>query len=170
MSVLNKLFEIQKMGLSIEKDWKNPHFKNEYITLDKLVSVLQPICNDLWLLITHFTEHNELITAVVDVDDEKGKYISKFPLGDISNPQKVGSAISYWKRYNLCQIFNVTSDKDDDANQASEKIKPEFDLEAFNKFSLVRFEYSSYIDAIATIESKYSIQKNRKEKILKLYE
>jgi hypothetical protein len=40
-----------------------------------------------------------------------------------NDPQKLGSCISYAKRYNLAQIFNIITDRDDDANAASTPTK-----------------------------------------------
>jgi len=54
---------------------KGNELHNEYITLDNLVSVLQPICNELGLLITHKSvciEENirYVETIIFDLDDE----------------------------------------------------------------------------------------------------
>lgn len=172
MSVIKKLFEIQKMNLIIKKDWKNPHFKNEYITLDKIVSVLQPICNEMNLLITHRTDDNKVQTFVYDIDLENEerrhrKYLdSCFPLWDVSNPQKVWSAITYAKRYNLCQIFNIITDRDDDWHKASLK---EFTDEVFDKFKQTE-KFSNASDAIKAIETKYTLTSEQKDAIWFYYE
>lgn len=169
MSVLQKLFEIQKMNLSIKKDWINPHFRNEYITLDKLVSVLQPICNDIWLLIYHTTADWEVITTVRDISgDELDDVCSYFPLWDISNPQKVWSAITYAKRYNLCQIFNIITDRDDDANVAS--IKPPFTQSDFKKLFESKVKFIDADTAIASISKKRTLSNEDKEHISSLYD
>ncbi len=39
---------------------------------------------------------------------------------DLANPQKIGSAISYFRRYSLAAISQTVSDTDDDANAASQ--------------------------------------------------
>ena len=41
-----------------------------------------------------------------------------------NKPQAVGSAITYAKRYALSAIFGITSDKDDDGNEATGLNKP----------------------------------------------
>lgn len=45
-----------------------------------------------------------------------------------NDPQKLGSCISYAKRYNLAQIFNIITDRDDDANAASTPAKTTVEL------------------------------------------
>lgn len=114
----NKLLEIQKQLLSFKKDGKNPHFKSSYLTLDSLLDKLLPVCNDLWVLIYHKTVDGNVVTVVTD-GEWKSSIESSFPIGDTSNPQKVWSAITYGKRYNLWQIFNIVTDDDDDGNKAS---------------------------------------------------
>src|SRR4051812_3401251 len=37
------LLNVQKKVPPLEKDGRNPHFKNDYVTLDKLISTLQPL-------------------------------------------------------------------------------------------------------------------------------
>ena len=158
------------MGLTVTKDWKNPHFKSSYITLDNLVSVLVPACNALWLLIYHVTVNSEIQTIIKDISNEKWESVcSYFPIWDVSNPQKIGSVITYAKRYNLCQIFNITSDVDDDANQASNTSKLKWNSEAYNVFKAIHKKYKTYEEAIRVIESKYILAKNHKGAILELY-
>jgi hypothetical protein len=111
-----KLLEVQKMLLSFKKKGSNPHFKSSYLTLDDLLNQLLPVCNELWILIYHKTENQEVKTTVVC---DKEEIVSSFPLWDISNPQKIGSYITYAKRYNLWQIFNIVTDDDDDWNKSS---------------------------------------------------
>lgn len=136
MTLHTKLLEIQKKLLTFWKDGANPHFKSKYLTLDHLLEKLLPVCNELDLLITHQTKDGNVVTIVTD-----GKDIieSFFPIGDTSNPQKIGSAITYAKRYNLWQLFNIVTDDDDDGNKAS--VKDETDgKEPYKK---------SHIDALA---------------------
>ena len=163
---MKKLFEIQKMNLTVKKDARNPHFKNEYITLDSLISKLQPICNEMWLLIIHYTSDNEVITNVISIEDNSN-VISKFPLWDIMNPQKVWSAITYAKRYNLCQIFNIITDRDDDGNIWSEQRK-RFTANDFKRLK-DKNPFKTYNDAIAAIEKKWILTDNDKESITFLF-
>lgn len=117
-----KLFEIQSKDLVFKKEAENPFFKSKYLTLEALLTELKPILKEYNLLITHSTHSNCVVTSVIDV--ESGEFVSSaFPLQDGIDPQKVGSAITYGKRYNLSQIFNIIADEDDDGNKAS-VVKP----------------------------------------------
>jgi len=118
--MFDKLLEIQKLLIKVKKDWKNPHFKSKYITLDWLLDTILPLCNDRDILIHHSTHNLEVVTTITDGN---ASLESRFPIWDISNPQKIGSAITYAKRYNLWQLFSIVTDEDDDWNKASEKTK-----------------------------------------------
>ena len=113
--LFSKMLEFQKLNLSVEKNAKNPFYKSDYITLDNLVSVITPHLNTLWLVLFHYTENREVKTSITDADTGKS-IVSSFPLPDTLEPQKVGSAISYGKRYNIGQLLNIRTDVDDDAN------------------------------------------------------
>jgi len=115
--IYKKLFDIQKKCISVKKDWKNPFTKSGYITLDNIVDTLTPVWNELELLVYHRTEDGLMITSVKDTTDDSFVE-SKFRLIESNDPQKLWSCITYAKRYNLGQIFNIITDRDDDWESA----------------------------------------------------
>lgn len=118
-SLVAKMFAIQNSGLKFKKDGVNPHFKSAYMTLDGIMEVLQPALAENNLIVGHRIHDGVLITGVTDVDNG-GEISSEFKLPDL-DPQKVGSAITYGKRYNLGCLFNITVDEDDDGNATAPK-------------------------------------------------
>ena len=116
MKLYTKLFAIQGK-VSVTKDGINPHFRNKYMTLDNIVETLQPFLNENKLLVTHFIDNGTLTTRIVDIETAE-LLDSHFPM-NATDPQKVGSEITYWKRYNLVALFNICADEDDDWNKAS---------------------------------------------------
>jgi hypothetical protein len=121
--IFKKIMEIQKLNLAVTKDSKNPFFKSSYVSLDNLVSTITPHLNNNGLLVYHFSENKNINTVVADI--ESGETVtSSFPMVESNDPQKLGSCISYAKRYNLAQIFNIITDRDDDGNSASANITP----------------------------------------------
>lgn len=166
-----KLLEVQKKQLSFKKDWTNPHFKSKYLTLDNLLEWLLPICSELWILITHTMKDWILTTKVTDWKEETK---SEFPIWDESNPQKIWSLITYWKRYNIGMIFNVVTDEDDDWNKASAKIeRKEFWQKQYETFEK---EYKKHLEKYPTAESmlkmldvQYIMSDEYKEKITEFY-
>ena len=113
-----KLFEIQKLqGAAVKKDWKNPFTKSGYITLDNIVETMSPIWDAQGILVYHYTEEDHMVTVARDIEDDT-EVKSKFKLIESNDPQKLWSCITYAKRYNLGQIFNIITDRDDDGNSA----------------------------------------------------
>tara|TARA_Y100000310_G_scaffold1864_1_gene2355 strand:- start:3282 stop:3758 length:477 start_codon:yes stop_codon:yes gene_type:complete len=111
--IYQKLSLIQ--GTRVKKGAENPFFKSKYATLDSIVEILMPLLKEHGLLIYHGTIQREVVTRVIDV--ESGESIqSSFPLPTLEDPQKIGSAITYARRYNIVQLFNLVTDDDDDGN------------------------------------------------------
>jgi len=118
-NLFKKLAEVQKEGLVFKKSAENPFFKSKYLPLDELQKTLVPALEKHNLIIYHHSKDNTVITVVVDV--ETGETLeSTFPIQAGLEPQKVGSTISYAKRYNIGQLFNIITDEDDDGNTTTE--------------------------------------------------
>jgi len=119
-----KLLELQKRIKAIKKDSENPYFKSAYFDINTLLAEIKPILNELGLLvlqpITYREGKNILKTQIID----DGKVIadSEIALPDIQDPQKLGSAITYYRRYSLQSLLSLEAE-DDDANTASNKIQ-----------------------------------------------
>ena len=126
------MLEVQKLWLSVSKDGENPHFKSKYMTLDNVVDTLTPHLNRLGLLVIHRTTAGSVETIVVDPETSQ-TVSSLFPVSQNLDPQKVGSAITYAKRYNLGQLFNIITDRDDDANNACDKSPSANDVSRIKK-------------------------------------
>ncbi len=119
-TIYQKLLEIQNEGLTFAKTAENPYFRSKYLPLEELQKKLAPQLEKHKLLVIHYSEGGAVVTAVIDTESE-GKIESHFPLQANLDPQKVGSAISYAKRYNLGQLFNIITDVDDDAEKATDR-------------------------------------------------
>jgi hypothetical protein len=124
--VYEALLEIQTEGIEgVTKDAKNPHFKNTYITLGKLLEVVCPVLTSKGVLLTQ-------TPTTVGGDGGPGLWTSlthlesgtsvdgKVPLMlEKNNPQGLGSAITYLRRYALMSMLNLVADEDDDGVAAS---------------------------------------------------
>lgn len=125
-----KLFNIQ--GLSVKKEAENPFFHCKYADLDSIMGVLMPILKDNDLLLYHASKDGAVETHLVDVKTEK-EIVSSFKLPELQDVQKLGGGVTYAKRYNIGQLFNIITDKDDDGNSASGKVthkQPKWDNQA----------------------------------------
>lgn len=151
MTLHTKLLEIQNLGLKFGKTASNPFYKSKYLTLDHLLDKLLPELNKLEILVRHYTENNEVVTAISDWETVM---TSKFPIGNVSDPQKIGSAITYAKRYNLGQLFNIVTDDDDDGNKASVSTTDSFNKPNFGKRNM---------DNLKAAIEKWERTKNKEE-------
>ena len=113
--IYKKLAKIQ--GLGVKKDANNPFFNSKYMSLDAIVKTLGPLLDEHGLLVYHGSMDGSVITNVVDVETGEG-ITSAFKLPEITDIQKLGAAVTYAKRYNLGQLFNIVTDEDDDGNTA----------------------------------------------------
>lgn len=158
------LFEIQKKLLTFHKDGSNPFYKSSYLTLDNLLDKLLPICNETGILIYHKTQDN-MVKTVVTTPKWDEEVVSSFPLGSLNDPQKIGSYITYAKRYNLSQIFNIVTDDDDDGNNAiarkqNKKAKPSFTEKNLKNLLEKKEQWDwdkNLEDTLAFIKQKYSL-------------
>ena len=115
--IYNKLFVLQNKQIKLKKDADNPFFKSTYITLDNILNIYEPLFTENKLLCIHYSKDNKLVTEIIDIETEQ-KVSSEFNIYN-TDPQKQGSEVTYWKRYNLGQLLNIQTDIDDDWNLAS---------------------------------------------------
>lgn len=102
-------------GLNIIKDAKNPHFKSSYATYDTIMESLRPLLKKQKLQIFHKTEQKQVCTIIRD--SESGESIdSCMPIIETDNPQKVAGCVTYYRRYNVVQLFDIMLDDDTDGS------------------------------------------------------
>ena len=108
-----------KMG-KITKDKTNPFFKSSYATLSTILEHIQLPLIECNLAITQFPTENNTLTTIL-IHSESGEYIQgSYSLSPIKNdPQSIGSAITYARRYALGAVLGLNIDDDDDGNKAT---------------------------------------------------
>lgn len=122
--VYEALLEVQKAGIDgIVFDSTNPHFKNQYISLGKLVDKVKPVLNEAGVVIIQTPDASgpspALTTSLVHVDSGTGVTGTCPLILQKNDPQGVGSAITYMRRYALLSMLGLVADEDDDAESAS---------------------------------------------------
>jgi hypothetical protein len=116
-TINQKLLAFQSKVNAIKKDGKNPHFKSTYATLSQILSEVKPILSEVGLVLTQPVNNKSVQTIITDA--ETGESImGEIPMPDNQNPQQIGSAITYYRRYLLAGILSLEIE-DDDANAAS---------------------------------------------------
>lgn len=122
-SLAEALVAAQAEMPKVEKRGKNPHFKNEYVTLDDLLEAVRPVLNRHGLAVVQFPDTMDgkpALTTVLWHGPSGDKTGATMPLIlQKEDMQGVGAAITYARRYMLAAALGIAEGTDDDGNQAS---------------------------------------------------
>ena len=131
MNIYTKLAAVKKEIGAISKDSTNPFFKSKYFDINGLLKHVEPLLDKNGLLLLQPIIKGEVFSEIIDV--ENGDSVtSSMLLPNIQDPQKVGSAVTYYRRYTLQSLLGLQAE-DDDANAASKATKPKSDKKWVNK-------------------------------------
>jgi hypothetical protein len=170
----NKLLEFQKAIGVIAKDSKNPHFKNTYASLTQILGEVKPVLTNLGLVLLQPINNGKVGTIIIDGTNVIAESWIDLPLN--LQPQPLGSAITYFRRYTLSSLLALEID-DDDATMASKPIPPPTKViqEGVNpiKPTLTPQQFTAIIDTITSgnkdkvLEAlpKYTISKEHQNAI-----
>ncbi len=129
---MDKILKIQSEIGVLVKSETNPFFKSKYMDINGLLEQLLPLLEKYKLVVVQPLSYLDggkpaLETRVYDAEikqdgtEGSGEIISsRMPLPDLQDPQKMGSAITYYRRYALQSLFLLRAE-DDDANSSSSK-------------------------------------------------
>jgi len=123
MSIYKKLFEAKKEIGKISKDSTNPFFKSKYFDVNSLLEHVEPILSKHDLVLLQPIANGFVSTVIVDIETSE-KVESSLALPNIQDPQKLGSAITYYRRYTLQSLLGLQAE-DDDANTATKQVARE---------------------------------------------
>jgi len=129
MSIYKKLFEAKKEIGKISKDSKNPFFKSNYLSLNGLIDAVEHVLEKHELLLLQPIKDGKVCTIIQDAGIEEktsgGHFVSsEIHLPNIQDPQKLGSAITYYRRYTLQSLLGLQAE-DDDGSQAQKQVSEE---------------------------------------------
>jgi hypothetical protein len=135
----------------IGKVYKNAQsHHSRYADLNAILDSVEPVLFSFGLIIMQPIRDNKVITQLIDIDS--GDMVeSSIELPAINNPQQMGSAISYFRRYTLSSLLSIRTTDDDDAVSASKAAptKPKATDDLVNKFA----------QSLADGTAKWSIEK-----------
>lgn len=111
-----------------EKDRKNPHFGNDYATLDSVLDACREVLNKHGIGVMQFpcgdsADMAAVTTTLVHTSGQSASGKLSLPVSK-KDPQGHGSAITYARRYGLLAICGLKTGDDDDGNNASKKPEP----------------------------------------------
>lgn len=115
-TIYQKIFSIQGKLNGIVKDAKgNPTFKSQYFDINTLIATLRPVLQENNLVLIQPLEYKDktvLTTRLIDVIT--GESIeSSIELPNISDPQKIGGCITYYRRYSIQSLLMLEALDDD---------------------------------------------------------
>jgi len=108
----------------VKKEAQNPFFKSKYASLSNILDVIAEPLQKAGLVFSQFPDEFELTTILIHT--ESGQYLEAsyaMPVAKENDPQAVGSAISYARRYAIGAILCLNIDEDDDAEKAMNRTK-----------------------------------------------
>jgi len=112
-NIYHKLYKLQSEIGTISEDVRNPFYKSKYFDINSLIGQLQPLLEKHKLVLIQPITDNQVRSVIVDLDG--GSVESSMQLPNIQDPQKIGSAITYYRRYTLTSLLGLQAE-DDDAN------------------------------------------------------
>lgn len=119
--IYKKLLDFQKLEISIKKSSINPHFKNAYANINEILDKVKPVLNKMGIVIIQKPKATGLLTVLYDTEDDT--HIQGFlPFIQLQDAQKLGSNITYNRRYALVSMLGL-EDEDDDGQKASDNAK-----------------------------------------------
>lgn len=110
----------------VAKNSVNPHFKSRYASLEDLSHVVLPLLGKhglAWTTCPTLTDGGLVLRY--ELRHVSGVSLTgDYPLPSNVNPQQLGSALTYARRYCLGAVTGVAPDEDDDGNAAATVKQP----------------------------------------------
>jgi len=140
-SIAGALLLFQNKVGAVKKDAVNPFFKSKYASLNTIIEHINLPLSECGLSYAQFPDESGLTTILMH--SESGEYLQStylMPVAKQNDPQAVGSAITYARRYALGAILGLAIDEDDDANSATIQPNHNVNVAESKKEWLNRFE------------------------------
>lgn len=153
----------------IAKSADNPFFKSKYAPLPEILESIQIPLTESGLTFAQFPDGDSLTTILMH--PASGEWMeATYAMHPVKfDPQSVGSAITYARRYALGAILGLNIDEDDDGNKASAPVsddKPWLNTKpGAQNWDAVVAEYK--VNGWSSITAKYRVSKATRELIEK---
>lgn len=141
----------------------NPHFKSKYADLSAVWESCKDVLRSHKLaVIQTFSSENKEGSVLIETRlvHESGEWMQgelPMPIKDPNNPQAVGSAITYARRYSLSAILGIVTEEDDDGNNASQETYSKPILKEAKNFKkheelIIRIEEETPLEVVDFLE------------------
>jgi len=151
----------QSMGKVI-KNATNPHLKRNYADINSIIDTVEPILLDCGLIMMQPVKDDKVYTIIIDIETEE--FVESFmQLPVITDAQKLGGAITYFRRYTLVSLLSLQA-VDDDGHEASRapKAKPTITADRFNN-ALKAIQEGRY--TTEELRATYSLSKEQEAQL-----
>jgi hypothetical protein len=109
------------------KDSKNPHFKSSYASLASVIDATKATLAVHGLVVVQAPGWNDgRVTVTTRIVHASGEWIEATAEAPIAkaDPQGVGSAVTYLRRYSLAALCGITQEDDDGETASRRPAKP----------------------------------------------
>ena len=165
-NINQKLFNLQQEIGTISKDASNPFYKSKYFDINSLINQLNPLLKKHKLLLLQPIGEDCVYSKLICIDGTGG-VISALKLPEINDPQKLGSAITYYRRYTLASLLGLQA-VDDDANVASGVTEEKKWLNQNTPEFSKAIEFIKGGGSVDAIKGKYKLSKKIEDELNKL--
>ena len=151
-TIYSKLFDLQKRLKPIKKDSVNPHFKNRYFDINTLIDAIRPELEaaNLSIIQPLVIKDGKSTLQTILIDPATGEKLeSSIELPTGLEPQKMGSAITYYRRYSLQSLLLLEAE-DDDGNSTQRPAKAPYSAPQ----SFVKFPYGAPQSPVANAKQE----------------
>jgi hypothetical protein len=127
-NIAGALVDFQSSVSKVAKESNNPFFKSKYASLANILDTIQKPLSECGLAISQFPDGDALTTILLHADS--GEWMESsyvMPVAKQNDPQAMGSAMTYARRYALGSILNLNIDDDDDGEKAMGRQIPKKD-------------------------------------------
>jgi len=118
MKINAKLYALKKEVGAISKEETNPFFKSKYFDINGLIKHIEPLLDKHKLILLQPILGGAVISEIRDLESDEC-ITSSLVLPPLDDPQKLGSCITYYRRYTLQSLLGLQAE-DDDGNKASQ--------------------------------------------------
>jgi len=161
---------------TIKKDAANPFFKgSKYATLPHILSIITPILKKNGLVLVQPVMNDMVVSKLFHIDTgQMLESVYEIKCKDETNPQQLGSGVSYARRYSLTSLLGLIIDdgSDDDGNSATGNVAPQSKAIAKEELTPTHPTWIKAKEHLQTgglledIERKYTISADNKKLLI----
>lgn len=151
LSLYHKIAALKMELIPLIKNQENPFHKSMYFDINDILEHLEPLLTKHNLLLTQPIVNGHVVSKIRCLDSGEIDE-SSLQLPVLADPQKMGSCITYYRRYTVQSQIGLRA-VDDDANKASGRaVKDEkIELNSLEKYNLLIGTHERAIHAIRNV-------------------